>query len=232
VPLEVGGSQPAPGAPRAPARFGLVIFDNDGVLVDSEWHANEVLAELLTEYGLPCTRERCVEEFMGSSLATVRQRVETARGCRLPQDFEERYHARLFAMFRAGLRPVPGVAEMLDRVAIPVCVASSGTHARIRLALATTGLLDRFAGRIFSAEDVTRGKPAPDLFLHAAQALGVRPAGCAVIEDTPVGIDAAHAAGMTAFGFARMTPRARLAHASGGVFDAMTELPDLLAGAS
>jgi beta-phosphoglucomutase-like phosphatase (HAD superfamily) len=109
-------------------------------------------------------------------------------------------------------------------------VASSGTHERIRLALATTGLLDRFAGRIFSAQDVARGKPAPDLFLHAAERLSVPPSRCAVIEDSPLGIEAANAAGMTAFGYAGLTPAARLGHARGGVFDSMARLPALLAG--
>jgi HAD superfamily hydrolase (TIGR01509 family) len=176
--------------------FDLVIFDNDGVLVDSEWHANGILAALLTEFGLPCTREQSVADYLGTTMASVRERVE----------------------------------RVLDRIRTPTCVASSSTHERIRLALTTTGLYDRFAGRVFSAQDVAHGKPEPDLFLHAAATLGVRPERCAVIEDSPLGVEAANRAGMTAFGFARMTPAARLQEARGGVFAAMDELPALLNG--
>ncbi len=212
------------------ARFDLVIFDNDGVLVDSESHANHILAGLLTECGLPCTPDESTGAYLGRSMASVREDVERRLGRPLPADFEARYHARLFDVFRTRLRPVDGVVAALARIAIPTCVASSGTHERIRLALTVTGLLARFDGRIFSAQDVARGKPAPDLFLHAAGALGVRPARCAVIEDSPLGIEAANAAGMTAFGFARLMPAERLAGAAGGVFDSMDRLPALLAG--
>ncbi len=209
--------------------FDLVIFDNDGVLVDSEPHACRVLAGLLTRHGLPTTEEEAFADYTGMSLATTRARAESLLGRALPPDFEDAYHRRLFDAFRAALRPVPGVAEVLARIAMPTCVASSGAHARIRLALETTGLLVHFDGRIFSAQDVTRGKPAPDLFLHAARTLGANPARCAVIEDSPLGVEAANAAGMTAFGFARAMPAARLAGATGGVFASMHELPRLLA---
>jgi HAD superfamily hydrolase (TIGR01509 family) len=210
--------------------FDLVIFDNDGVLVDSEWHANGILAALLTEFGLPCTREQSIADYLGTTMASVRERVECALGRAIPADFEARYHERLFEVFRTELTAVPGVERVLDRLGTPTCVASSGTHERIRLALTTTRLYDRFAGRIFSAQDVAHGKPEPDLFLHAAARLGVRPERCAVIEDSPLGVEAANRAGMTAFGFARMTPAARLQEAKGGVFAAMDELLALLHG--
>jgi HAD superfamily hydrolase (TIGR01509 family) len=209
--------------------FELVIFDNDGVLVDSEGHANRILSELLGECGRPMSRDDCVATFMGTSMAYVREIIEAELGTALPGDFEDRYHTRLFDVLRRELRPMPGVIEALDRLDAATCVASSGTHERIRLALTTTRLIDRFAGRIFSAQDVARGKPAPDLFLHAAAQLGVEPARCAVIEDSPLGIEAANAAGMTAFGFAAFTPAARLRHARGGVFTTMADLPTLLA---
>lgn len=208
--------------------FDLVIFDNDGVLVDSEGHAQLVLSKLLTELGLPTTPEECFAQFLGSSLASIRTLAEQRRARPLPSDFEVSYERDLFAIFRTSLRPVPGVAEVLAGLEVPRCVASSGSHERIRVALTATGLLDRFGGRIFSATDVARGKPAPDLFLHAARALGADPARCAVIEDSRVGVEAANAAGMTAFGFARITPADELRLASGGVFCAMEELPALL----
>ncbi len=210
--------------------FDLVIFDNDGVLVDSEPHANRILAEILTTAGLAMTREACIAEFLGCSMTTVRERAEARLGTPLPADFESLDHERLFHVFATELTAVPGVHEALDRIALPTCVASSGTHDRIRRALGATGLLERFAGRIFSAQDVARGKPAPDLFLHAARSLGVEPSRCAVIEDSPLGVDAANAAGMVAFGFARLTPPERLGHAPGGVFTAMDSLPALLDG--
>lgn len=209
-------------------RFDLVIFDNDGVLVDSEWHANGILADLLCEAGLPSTREGCIAEYMGSSMKRVREIAEARLGRALPADLEDRYHEQLFEAFRTKLNAVPGVPETLMQITTPTCVASSGTHERIRLALTTTGLLPCFEGRIFSAQDVARGKPAPDLFLHAAKSLGIRPERCAVIEDSPLGVEAANRAGMTAFGFARMTPSERLREATGGVFSSMDELPTLL----
>jgi HAD superfamily hydrolase (TIGR01509 family) len=211
-------------------RFDLVIFDNDGVLVDSEWHANGILADLLTEFGLPCTREDCIRDYLGSTLARVRDVAEARLGRPLPCELEDRYHDRLFEAFRTSLTAVPGVMDAIERIALPTCVASSGTHERIRLALATAGLLGRFAGRIFSAEDVANGKPEPDLFLHAARRLGVAPERCAVVEDSPLGVQAANRAGMVALGFARIiTPAARLRDATGGVFTSMDQLPALLA---
>ena len=206
-----------------------MIFDNDGVLVDSERLANGILAELLTEAGLPYTLDDAVREFMGGTLARVRTSAEPRLGRALPEDFEDSYHQRLFAAF-ARLQPVPGIPQVLDslaRVGTPYCVASSGTHERIRTALTVTGLLDRFDGRVFSADDVEHGKPAPDLFLHAASSMGVEPDGCVVIEDSPLGVAAALAAGMTVLGYAAMTPPEKLADAH-AVFRDMRALPGLL----
>ncbi|HEV8676845.1 MAG TPA: HAD hydrolase-like protein, partial [Methylomirabilota bacterium] len=145
--------------------FDLVIFDNDGVLVDSEPVANAVLARLLTEYGFPCTADECIAEFMGRSVPQVRALVEERLGRPLPEGLEARYGEELYPSFQSWLQPVPGVLEALRTIDLPVCVASSGTHERIRLTLGCTGLWERFGGRVFSAQDVARGKPAPDLFL-------------------------------------------------------------------
>ncbi len=133
-----------PAHPQPP--FDLVIFDNDGVLVDSEWHANGILAELLCEAGLPSTREGCIAEYMGSTMARVREIAELRLGRPLPVNLEDRYHERLFEAFRTKLTAVPGVADMLTQLTTPTCVASGGTHERIRLALSMTGLLPRFDG--------------------------------------------------------------------------------------
>jgi HAD superfamily hydrolase (TIGR01509 family) len=197
--------------------YDLVIFDNDGVLVDSETLANTILAGLLTEHGLPCTFADSVRDFLGGTLARVHASYEARTGRRLPGEFDSWYYERLFAGFRDGLQAVPGVIAVLDALDVtgtPYCVASSGSHERIRLAHARAGLGGRFAGRVFSAEDVTHGKPAPDLFLHAADSLGVKPARCAVIEDSPLGVEAAKAAGMMVYGFAAVTPAERLTGAN------------------
>lgn len=210
---------------------GLVLFDNDGVLVDSEPLANEVLASLLTGLGVPTTYEESVRDYMGGSMARVRARVRERDGVALPDDFEDRYHDGVFAAFRAALRPVAGVAKVLDALGgagIPACVASSGTHERIRVALETTGLLPYFSDRtIFSSQDVARGKPAPDLFVHAASVLGVPPSDCVVVEDSPLGVEGAKAAGMRVLGYAAMTPPEQLSSAD-GVFSDMAALPALL----
>lgn len=211
---------------------GLVIFDNDGVLVDSERLANGILSELLTEAGLPYTLEETVRDFMGGSMVSMRQQAEAKLGSPLPLDLEDRYHERLFAGF-AHLQPVPGVREVLDQLdaeGITYCLASSGTHRRIHTALTTVGFWDRFEGRIFSSEDVRHGKPAPDLFLHAATTMGVKPVECVVVEDSPLGVAAANAAGMRVFGFAAMTDPAKLSAAT-AVFHKMAALPELIATA-
>jgi HAD superfamily hydrolase (TIGR01509 family) len=180
----------------------LVIFDCDGVLVDSEPIASRVLAELLTEVGFPFTMEQSIESFTGLSLATVLGQIEGLWGRPLPADFRERLLERDEAAFLAELQPVHGVAAAVQSLQVPICVASSGTPRKIRTNLGTTGLLRLFDPHLFSAEMVARGKPAPDLFLHAAQSMGVAPADCIVVEDSVAGIHAARAAGMTPIGFA------------------------------
>jgi HAD superfamily hydrolase (TIGR01509 family) len=196
------------------------------VLVDSEPISNRVLAGLLTEVGLPMTPEESVEAFMGRSWKTVTDYSERALGRPLPEGFRRRYLDAMFAAFETELAPVPGVRDALERIDLPCCVASSGSHEKMRWTLGHTGLLDRFSGRIFSATEVEHGKPAPDLFLHAAARMGWEPSDCAVVEDSPAGVEAAFAAGMTAFGYAGRTPAAQLQPAR--VFTDMAELPALL----
>jgi len=206
-----------------------VIFDCDGVLVDSEAISNRVLAELLTDIGLQMTPEQSIEAFMGRSWKTVVAWAEE-RGAPLPEGFRRRYLDAMFTVFEEELQPVPGVVAALDRITLPSCVASSGSVEKMRFTLGHTGLWDRFAGRIFSATEVAHGKPAPDLFLHAAASLGWEPADCAVVEDSPAGVEAGLSAGMTVFGYAGTTPAARLDGAR--VFTDMAELPALLQPAS
>jgi len=211
--------------------FDLVIFDCDGVLVDSEPISNRELAAYLTELGHPTTFEDSIRDYMGGAMHRVHDTVLVRSGRRLPDDFDDRFHERVFECFRDELQPVPGVEGVLDWLATfgtRVCVASSGSHERIRMTLGKTGLLPRFPNEaIFSADDVGRGKPAPDLFLHAARTMGTEPERCAVIEDSPLGVQAALAAGMRVFGFAAMTPAEKLAGAA-AIFRAMPELLPLL----
>jgi len=161
----------------------LVIFDCDGVLVDSERIAVRIDVAVLTELGWPMTEAEVVERFMGRTDAYMASQIEAHLGRPLPANWDEPFQHLYRAAFEAELEPVPGILEALDGIAATTCVASSGSHERIRYTLGLTGLYSRFVGRIFSASEVARGKPAPDLFLHAANRMGVHPAGCAVIED-------------------------------------------------
>jgi HAD superfamily hydrolase (TIGR01509 family) len=212
-------------------RYDLVIFDNDGVLVDSEPLSNTLLAAYLTELGHPTTYEDSLRDYMGAALHRVHDLVEERTGQRLPTDFDDVFHARVFAAFERELRPVAGVDAVLGKLAadgVPYCVASSGSHERIRVGHRAAGL-DRFfdEDRIFSSQDVGRGKPAPDLFLYAAERMGVPVERCVVVEDSPLGVRAAVAAGMDVYGFTAMTPPERLVGAT-RLFGEMGELLDLL----
>ncbi|GHD48846.1 HAD family hydrolase [Streptomyces galbus] len=212
-------------------RYDLVIFDNDGVLVDSEPLSNRHLAAYLTELGHPTTYEESIRDYMGSAMHRIHDLVLERTGQRLPADFDDVFHARVFAAFERELKPVAGVVGVLERLraeGVPCCVASSGSHERIRVGHRVTGLDQWFdEGRIFSSQDVGRGKPAPDLFLHAAREMGVAPERCIVVEDSPLGVQAAVAAGMDVVGFTAMTPAEKLAGAR-KLFGDMGELAPLL----
>ena len=208
--------------------FDLVIFDNDGVLVDSEPISNRVMAAAITEAGLPTTTEDSMREFMGrrweDSVAIVEERL----GRTLPEEFTTRYRERRDAALAAELKPVAGVAEAIARIASERCVASSGAPEKIRFTLEHTGLLQLFEGRMFSGVEVEHGKPAPDLFLHAAERMGVAPERCAVVEDTLHGVEAGIAAGMRVFGYAWYFDADVLEKAGASAFGSMDELPELL----
>ena len=211
--------------------FDLVIFDCDGVLVDSERLAIRLDAILLTQLGWPLSESEIVERFVGRTEAAMKVEIEA----HLERDISAEWAAFADAYLRAfaaELEPVDGVIEAVDTIrasGVATCVASSGNHAKIRRNLARTGLLERFEGRIFSADDVVAGKPAPDLFLHAASVMGVEPARCAVVEDSRHGVAAARAAGMQAFAYAGgVTPAAALRGPATIVFDDMRALEGLL----
>lgn len=190
---------------RTPARdgsVGLVIFDCDGVQVDSEPLANRVLAEALTDAGYPVSEADCERSFTGRTYRAVVEMVETETGRRLPSGFRDIVQERTLSLFPTELRAIPGVAEVVRAVAVRKCVASSSSPRWIRLALETAGLLGLFEPHLFSAAMVAEGKPAPDLFLHAASEMSVGTSACLVIEDSVAGVTAARAAGMRVVGFA------------------------------
>ncbi|MFE9539610.1 HAD family hydrolase [Streptomyces sp. NPDC006691] len=212
-------------------RYDLIIFDNDGVLVDSEPISNTILSGYLTELGHATSYEDSLRDYMGAAIHRVHDLIQERTGQALPADFDETLHARIFAAFERELQPVAGVTDVLGKLVadgVPYCVASSGSHERIRVGHLRTGLDEWFEDEwIFSSEDVGRGKPAPDLFLHAAERMGVAPERCVVIEDSPLGVEAARAAGMDVYAFTAMTPAERLPGANGHFGD-MRQLLELL----
>ena len=217
---------------RVSARNGhpeLVIFDCDGVLVDSEPIAIRIDAIIFAEFGMQMSEEEIIDRFVGRSPSVTRDAIEEHLGHPLPEDFQARSLAMFNEIYERELEPIDGIEEALDQITARTCVASSSDPDRLDYKLKLTGLYDRFAGRIFSAAAVQNGKPAPDLFLHAAQRMGVSPGACAVVEDSQYGVQAARAAGMAAFGYAgSVTPARMLAGPATTVFDDMRELPRLL----
>lgn len=215
--------------PARPGPLELVIFDCDGVLIDSERLAVKVDVLVLRELGWPLSEAEVIERFVGVSNRDTQAAIEAHLGRKLPDRWEERFKPLYEQAFANQLAPVEGVLEALERIALPSCVASSGTHEYLRYTLGLTGLYERFAGRIFSAEDVARGKPAPDLFLHAAERMGAQPTACAVVEDSRSGVEAARAAGMRVLAFAGgLSPVELLEGPNTVLFEEMRELPALL----
>ncbi len=212
--------------------FDLVILDCDGVLVDSEHLSMGVDTEVLAELGWRLTNDEVVERVMGRTHAFMVAEIEAYLGRPLEAGWEDGFQQRYRDAFALHLKPVDGVLEALDSLDASetlTCVASSGGHEKMRFTLGLTGLWDRFEGRIFSATEVAHGKPAPDLFLHAAKTMGVDPATCAVVEDSRYGVEAARAAGMRVFAYdGGLTHPDRLAGARTVVFTDMRELPQLL----
>jgi HAD superfamily hydrolase (TIGR01509 family) len=211
----------------------LVIFDCDGVLVDSETISNRVLAEMLTAEGLPTTLTQSRRRYQGMLLADIRSQAEEELGRELPEDWLARYESERDGAFRRELAPVTGAVEAVQRVTaagLEVCVASQGKLAKIALSLSLTGL-DRLFPRTvrFSAYSVANGKPAPDVFLHAAASMSIAPAHCVVVEDTPSGVTAAVSAQMRAVGYAADSDEQALRDAGATeILHSLDQLPRLL----
>ena len=210
--------------------FELVVFDCDGVLVDSEVISIRVDQLVLADLGWELELDEIVERFVGKSEAHFVAAVEQQLGVRLPDGWDRDYGRWYQEAFERDLEAVDGIEDALDRLRLPHCVASSGSHDKMHRTLGKTGLLHRFQGRIFSATEVANGKPAPDLFLHAAASLNTPPERCAVVEDSAYGVQAARAAGMHVFAYAGgVTPAGRLAGPGTTVFSDMRRLPGLIA---
>jgi HAD superfamily hydrolase (TIGR01509 family) len=209
----------------------LIVFDCDGVLVDSEIICNRVMAEAITALGWSLSTTDCLARFKGHHFDTVIAVIEDRLGRPVPADWLANVRAGTNAAFERELQPIPGVIAALDVVAASgaaTCVASQGPLEKMAVSLGVTGLRARFEGRIFSAYQVARGKPHPDLFLFAAETMGVAPRACVVIEDSPLGVTAAKAAGMAVLGFAPEDDGADLTAAGATLFRDMAELPGLL----
>ena len=207
----------------------LVIFDCDGVLIESERISVRVDAQVLSRLGWPLTEGEIAERFVGRSHAYMVGEIERHLGRPLPSSWDAEMAPLYREAFEADLRPVAGVVQALEGLTVPACVASSSSQQRLRFTLTLVGLYERFAGRIFSATEVANGKPAPDLFLHAVERIGVRPAACVVVEDSLWGVQAARAAGMRVIGYAGgLTAAEQLAGPDTVVIDDMRDLPDVV----
>lgn len=212
--------------------IGLVVFDCDGVLVDSERLTHEVLVAALAKLGIGLDLETAMARFMGNTLQGTIDIIEVELGQPLPEGFVSAWRARLYEEFRRRpVRAVAGVEAVLDALTVPACVVSNGPFAKMRTTLGVTGLLERFDGGLFSPDLGLPGKPAPDLFLAAANAFAVDPGRTLVIEDSPTGVRGARAAGMQVLGFAAAphTEAAALVAAGAHVIYGMDELGALLA---
>lgn len=213
---------------KADMEFDLVIFDCDGVLVDSEPISNRVLAEYVSELGYRLTTEQSIQAFVGHTMADVKRIAERLIGRPAPADFLDELQRRSASAFARELKPVEGIVELLERLPMACCVASNGSLEKMHSTLGVTGLLPRFHDRLFCPDNTGVGKPNPRIYLTPAEQFGVEPERCAVVEDGVLGVQAARAAGMTAFGYAAPGNEAALRTAGAITFRQMRELPRLL----
>jgi HAD superfamily hydrolase (TIGR01509 family) len=211
-------------------RFDLVIFDCDGVLIDSEPIANAVFSRQLATVGMDFTPEQVMRTFIGRSRDSCIAMAGELRGEKLPADFARKWDDALHEALDREVKPVEGIPELLRALGIAFCVASNGEPEHMRRGLTAAGLMPLVKGRLFSAQEVAHPKPAPDVYLHAASRMGAAPARCAVVEDTPTGVKAGIAAGMTVFGYVGgpQSDAATLRALGATPFERMAELPALL----
>jgi HAD superfamily hydrolase (TIGR01509 family) len=212
------------------SRFELVIFDCDGVLIDSEPIANVVFSRQLETVGIRMSPEEVMRTFVGQSRDNCIAMAGEMHGVRMSPDFAERWDEALHEALTREVKPVEGVPELLRSLRVPYCVASNGEPMHMELGLSAAGLMPFVKGKLFSAKQVANPKPAPDVYLHAARTMGASPARCAVVEDTATGVKAGVAAGMTVFGFVGgpQSDAATLAALGATPFRHMSQLRPLL----
>jgi HAD superfamily hydrolase (TIGR01509 family) len=208
--------------------YDLVIFDCDGVLVDSEPLAGQVYGQLLEEQGYPVSSDPALYTFFGQSLVHRMEKSSQQLNWTPPATFVDMFNERLSALTVKELKTVPGIFSLLDSLSVPVCVASNGSRDEITLRLKVAGLTERFGNAIFSGTEVPHPKPAPDVFLTAAKSFDISPSRCVVVEDTVVGVTAGVRAGMKVYGYAGFNPPESLREAGAIPFRSMPELQKIL----
>ena len=208
--------------------FKCIIFDCDGVLVDSETISAKIFQKMAKELGFDLDYETAVEEFAGASMPENLKFIENNIEGNLPEAFEKKFRKRTYETFKTDLKPIDGVHELLKKVKVPFCVASSGPVEKIRLNLSTTNLMEQFEGRIFSSYELGSWKPEPGIFLHAAKVMGYSPSECVVIEDSEAGIKAAVAGGFKVYAFGTSQKESTFKQLGATVFYSMKELESLL----
>jgi HAD superfamily hydrolase (TIGR01509 family) len=205
-----------------------IIFDCDGVLVDSEVINNRTLLEMTAEFGVTMNLTEAVEAFSGIRLKEAIKTLQQRATRPFPESLEQDFRARTYEIFKKEMQAVPGVKKVLEGLTVPFCVASSGPVEKIKLNLTVTGLIGYFENRIFSGYDINSWKPDPGIFLYAAEKMGFAPAVCAVVEDSKAGITAAVRGGFTPYGYAKPFNAKVLEKEGAKVFYNMSELPGLL----
>ena len=209
-------------------KYKCIIFDCDGVLVDSEEISNSVLVEMTSEIGTEIKMDYALENFAGKSLKSCFEHIEKIIEKPLPNTFEKEYRNRTFSLFKTDLKPIAGIHKLLDKISIPFCVASSAPVEKIKLNLTTTNLIDKFENRIFSSYEIGSWKPKPEIFEHSARNMGFKPSECAVIEDSIAGVRAGIKGGFDVYGFASKKNQSALKKEGAKVFFEMNELLELL----
>ncbi|MEO1033191.1 MAG: HAD family hydrolase [Bacteroidota bacterium] len=210
------------------SRYKCVIFDCDGVLVDSEPLSNQVMVDLANALGANIDLDYAYQHFKGNSFQNCSDQISTLIGKEVPKDFESQYRERSFKKFKEEVRPIAGVKALLDELNMSFCVASSGPENKIRLNLELTGLLPYFEGKIFSCYTIQKWKPDPAVFLWAAKTMGFDVKECLVIEDSPIGVNAALSGGFDVFGFTEHDYKGELQKNATKTFDRMIKLMELL----
>ena len=209
-------------------KYKCIIFDCDGVLVDSEPIAHQVLVELANSYGANITYEYAHEKFAGTFLSFVIYHIEELIGKKVPENFEQEYRRISFERFAESIQPIQGIPEFLEKIDVPICIASNGPLNKMQLNLKTTNLLEYFQGNLFSAYDIKKWKPNPKLFLHAAKKMNFTPSNCLIIEDSLSGVKAAVSGGFDVFALGNKKNKNELESAGAKVFFSIQEMQDYL----